>query len=570
MGVVYAAIEESSGTIVALKLLRADAATPTARLRFERECQILSHFDHPHIARLLHHGISTDQVPFLVIEYVEGQPLLDYAQSNALDLRSRLTVFRKVCLAVAVSHRRGVVHRDLKPANILATADGEPKLLDFGIAKPAGDPTERLTATGCRPMTPEYASLEQIRGGIITPASDVYSLGVILKELAGDFSDGRLSEVIDKATAECADERYPSAAELADEVSAYLSGKALWAGSRRGTYTRLTLAAGILMLSVTAFVYQPGHPGGDQSEGPSDPAASRYQWDKLSPGGIENAENRLRKAIEAEPTSALAHAELAEVLYSRGELGGLQPRMAFAQAKAAAEESIRLDPRLPLGHVMLANSMFAGEFRCAEAESRLKKAIELDPESVRALQGFGRFLMRNGRHAEARKMIQRAKQLDPASGMLGALEARISYYERDYQRASHQLRSVIDREPGFLLARQYLGLCHAYLGNVEEAESEMRAAGLTGIAFLRQSAWIRAINGNRRLADKLMRRDRYGPGLVFVAAQTGHIDAAFTMLEEAFERRSTVILSLRIDPRFDPLRSDPRFARLLARTCRDI
>ena len=152
--------------------------------------------------------------------------------------------------------------------------------------------------------------------------------------------------------------------------------------------------------------------------------------------------------------------------------------------------------------------------------------------------------------------------------MLGVLEARISYYERDYQRASQQLRTVIDGEPGFLLAHQYLGLCHAYTGNVEQAESEMRASGLTGIAFLRQSAWIRAINGDRRLADKLMRGQPHGPGLVFVAAQTGHIDAAFAMLEESFERNLPVILSLRIDPRFDALRSDPRFAVLLGRTCR--
>jgi tetratricopeptide (TPR) repeat protein len=245
----------------------------------------------------------------------------------------------------------------------------------------------------------------------------------------------------------------------------------------------------------------------------------------------------------------------------------LAPKKAFAQAKAAAEKSIRLDPGLALGHVMLGNSLFAGEFRCADAESGFKKALELDPKSVHALQSYGRFLMRNGRHAEARDMVQRARRFDPASPMLAVLEARIFYYERDYQGASQQLQTLIDREPSFLLSHQYLGLCHAYLGKVEQAESEMRAAGLTGIAFLRQSAWIRAVNGDRSLADKLMSQP-HGPGLVFAAAQTGRIDAAFAMLEESFERRSPVILSLRIDPRFDPLRSDPRFAALLARTCR--
>jgi serine/threonine protein kinase len=186
------------------------SASSDARSRFERECRILSQFDHPHIARLLQHGIISSEIPFLVIEYVEGQPLPDYAQANGLDLKSRLTLFLKVCLAVAVSHRLGVVHRDLKPANILVTPNGDPKLLDFGIAKLAGDSTERLTATGWRPMTP------------VTSASDVYSLGVILKELTAHFSDGRLSRIIKMATAERAQERYASAAHLADDVTAYL------------------------------------------------------------------------------------------------------------------------------------------------------------------------------------------------------------------------------------------------------------------------------------------------------------------------------------------------------------
>jgi serine/threonine protein kinase len=568
MGVVYAAIEETSGTMVALKLLRADAATPAARSRFERECRILSQFDHPHIARLLHHGITSSEIPFLVIEYVEGQPILDYVQSNASDLRGRLKLFRQLCLAVAVSHRRGVVHRDLKPANILVTADGEPKLLDFGIAKLAGDATERLTATGCRPMTPEYASIEQIRGATVTPASDVYSLGVILKELTESFSDERLSRVTDKATAERAEERYPSAAQLADDVTAYLSGKPLRARRRHRTSSTVTLVCSVVILSVMGFVYLPAErPARAPFQSERDPTVSRYQWGKLSPAELEEAEGWSRKFAKAEPASAPAHAGLADVLYSRGELGGLPPKIAFAEAKAAAEKSIRLDPRLALGHVMLANTMFAGEFRCADAESSFKKALELDPKSVRTLQGYGRFLMRNGRHVEARDMVRRARRLDPASSMLGVLQARISYYERDYRGAAQQLRTVIDREPGFLLAHQYLGLCHAYLGNVEQAESEMRASGLAGRALLRQSAWIRAINGDRSLADNLMRGRPHGPGLVFVAAQTGHIEAAFAMLEESFERRSPVILSLRIDPRFDPLRSDARFAALAARTC---
>ncbi len=156
--------------------------------RFRAERQILATLDHPNIARLIDGGTTDEGWPFLVMEFVDGEPITDYAERNQLDISARLELFRAVCAAVHFAHQRLVVHRDLKPSNIFVNRDGEVKLLDFGIAKmlEASPPTDRdaaVAGTTMVAMTPAYASPEQIKGEIITTASDVYALGVVLYEL---------------------------------------------------------------------------------------------------------------------------------------------------------------------------------------------------------------------------------------------------------------------------------------------------------------------------------------------------------------------------------------------------
>ena len=184
MGEVYRAVRADGQyeKEVAIKVVRTGYGSSELLQRFLHERQILASLDHPNIARLYDGGTTEDGIPYLVMELIEGTPIDLYCEENDLGITERLKLFMDVCAAVQYAHQRLVIHRDIKPGNILVTKDGIPKLLDFGIAKFL-DPSSGADTTMVRPMTPEYASPEQIRGEPITTATDVYSLGVVLYKL---------------------------------------------------------------------------------------------------------------------------------------------------------------------------------------------------------------------------------------------------------------------------------------------------------------------------------------------------------------------------------------------------
>ncbi len=186
MGEVYLAQDQQLRRRVALKLVRRGLDTDAIMRRFQHEQQLLAGLNHPNIAQLYDSGITSDGIPFFAMEYVDGTRVDDFCRENQSPIEVRLELFGKVCGAVHYAHQHLVVHRDIKPSNILVTADGEPKLLDFGIAKLLDTVTNAApeqTVTLQNVMTPEYASPEHVRGEAITTASDVYSLGVLLYEL---------------------------------------------------------------------------------------------------------------------------------------------------------------------------------------------------------------------------------------------------------------------------------------------------------------------------------------------------------------------------------------------------
>jgi eukaryotic-like serine/threonine-protein kinase len=235
MGEVYRAFraDDEYRKQVAIKLVRAGQDSRLVVARFKNERQVLASLDHPNIARLLDGGTTEDGIPYFVMELIEGQPIQEYCDRHKLTVEERLKLFLQLCSAVQYAHQRLIIHRDLKPSNILVTAEGIPKLLDFGIAKLV-DPASAsqlpdLTASGFRLLTPGYASPEQVKGEVITTASDVYSLGVLLYELlAGcrpDQAAGCAPHEIARATCEFEPEK-PSIAAWRFEAGEIQTGSA--------------------------------------------------------------------------------------------------------------------------------------------------------------------------------------------------------------------------------------------------------------------------------------------------------------------------------------------------------
>jgi eukaryotic-like serine/threonine-protein kinase len=255
MATVYEA-ERSDGVYrqrVALKVLRRGLDTDDLIARFLAERQILSSLAHPNIARLLDGGSLADGRPYLVMELVEGEPITRYAERLNLDVAARLELMLGVADAVHAAHRRLVVPRDIKPSNILVDTESHVKLLDFGIAKglapDPGDSGTPATEAGTRALTPEYASPEQLQGKPISTATDVYQLGLLLRELLTGCRPGGaestphrrpldrdLVTVIGKALRLEPDQRYASADEFASEIRRFLHGLPIHAHPESALY----------------------------------------------------------------------------------------------------------------------------------------------------------------------------------------------------------------------------------------------------------------------------------------------------------------------------------------------
>jgi serine/threonine protein kinase len=247
MGAVYLA-ERIDGEIqqrVAIKLLHAGDHRPAWRDRFLMERQLLASLNHPSIVHVIDAGHTEDGRPYLVMEFVQGTPI--DAACEQLELRGRLAVFLRVCEGVSHAHGRLIIHRDLKPSNILVDNTGQPKVLDFGIAKLLGD----ATRTGERLLTPNYASPEQLRGEPQTTASDVYSLGAVLWKLVTGQSPREsqanpapnppdppadLGFILRKAVRAEAEERYTSVEALANDIRAFLDSRPVEARSGSAWY----------------------------------------------------------------------------------------------------------------------------------------------------------------------------------------------------------------------------------------------------------------------------------------------------------------------------------------------
>ena len=243
MGAVYLAgrADQAFEKRVAIKLVKRGIDTDAVLQRFWYERRILAGLEHPYIARLLDGGTSPDGRPYFVMEHVDGKPLDHYVREQRLAIDKICELFRKICEAVSYAHRNLIIHRDLKPANVLVTADGTPKLLDFGIARLLSvDPDEQTIAgpSGIHALTPEFASPEQMRGEAVTTATDVYSLGSTLLAILPSETPlpSELATIIGKAMREEIDQRFTSVADLSEDLRRYLAGLPILAREQTLTY----------------------------------------------------------------------------------------------------------------------------------------------------------------------------------------------------------------------------------------------------------------------------------------------------------------------------------------------
>jgi serine/threonine-protein kinase len=576
-GTVYLA-ERDAGDFeqrVAIKVLRRGLDTDDVLARFRAEGRILGALSHPNIARLFDAGATEDGRPYLVMELVEGEPITAYVETRQLGVAERLRLFAAAGRAVEYAHRNLVVHRDLKPSNLLVTAEGEVKLLDFGIAKLLLDEDDAAlgavtprTRTGVRPMTPEYASPEQVLGDPITTASDVYQLGLLLYELltgrrphtAADSAPHRLEQrvtrdtplppsaavqrstapapsrrkwgralrgdldtIVLKALRKEPERRYASVAELVDDIERHLDGRPVLARPDRWTYRAGKLARrhpGVVAAGVAALLAGGAYVGTLQAH------AERLQHERNvaheERGRAENAlllteEARSRAQAERIRAEAAQHVaetarNLAQEEQERAELALQRARLETAKSTQVTDFLVDLfkasDPAVARGDEVTARELL--ERGVAQVND-----LPADPE-VRAelLSVMTRVHLSLGLYREALPLATRAVQLQREQ--LGSQHVKVAEALNDLSNAlwySGDLPAAeATHREALAIRRRQLGSDHA-----DAAES------LTGLGVvLRGRGDLPGAEAAHREALAI-RRKRLGSGAPDVARSLNNL-----------------------------------------------
>jgi len=493
MGTVYA-VRRADGAYeqrAALKLLAASADRPETRARFLQERQILARLEHPAIARLLDGGVAPDGRPWLALERVDGLPLTAFADAHRLSIPERLQLFLAVLAAVDFAHRNLVVHRDLKPSNLLVTAAGEVKLLDFGIAKllDAGEDGER-TRMGA-PLTPQYAAPEQVTGGAVTTATDVYALGLVLYELVAGARPYRVTSdsalELERAIV-VGTPRPPSAAARGATASAAARGTTPERLARR-------LAGDLDAIVGKALAKEPAarYPSADafardlESHLAGRPITARAE---TLAGRARKFARRHRVGVAA--TAALALALLAGLVALGYALVQSRARLAEARRAEAIQRFLvdlfaEIDPERSRGReVPLREVVDRGAARLAtELAGQPRARAEL-------LLTLGTVYRRLALYAEAERLLAEAAAItrvefgerSPEAARALAAEGDLHYWRDDYERALEAHRAALGifaaggaaLRPEAASSRFNVGSALRQLGRHEEALAEEERA----------------------------------------------------------------------------------------------
>jgi DNA-binding winged helix-turn-helix (wHTH) protein/TolB-like protein len=302
----------------------------------------------------------------------------------------------------------------------------------------------------------------------------------------------------------------------------------------------------------------------------------RFFWNKRTVEGLKKGISYFNEAVEKDPSYALAYVGLADSYSLLSDYSGLLPKQAYPQAKEAAMRALELDERLAEAHATLAFIKAAYDWDWPGAESEYRRAIELNPNYETAHQWYAEYLSGMGRHREAVAEIRRAKEINPLSLIINAVEAWVLYHARDYDQAIAQGQKVVEMDPNFAEVYEYLKRCYDQKGMYREAiaarQMRRKLAGLHAeeTAALRDAsaATSAGVYWRKRLEQEI-EESRREPNTAFdmaeIFAQLGKKDEAFAWLERAYEERYFMMMYLKVAPNLDPRRSDPRFVHLLRR-----
>jgi serine/threonine-protein kinase len=337
-------------------------------------------------------------------------------------------------------------------------------------------------------------------------------------------------------------------------------------------WQRFAVASVVIFITSSIYVQSHVHPTKPLTEADRLYRIGRYMWSKFDAKETEKALDHFQRAAEADPKSALAFAGIADA-HTLLVILGARGSSDLSRAREAALRALQLDAQNAAAHVSLGWVRVIGEFDVKEGEREYKRALELDPESVPAHYGYSCLLAHSGRLEEARNIIRRAQRLDPVAPLIAVQAARIEYYDRRYQHAIDGLGEVLEREPTFKPAHYYMAMSLGQLGRTREAREHLRLAHPHASLLATDEAWLNAVDGDRQAAHSLiaqrseMRLSENAKSTVLLmpAISAGDKELAVQCLERMWEARRLELLLIKVSPRFDALRSDPRFEAIVGR-----
>ncbi|MEO6260189.1 MAG: protein kinase [Thermoanaerobaculia bacterium] len=590
MGEVYLALDTRLSRNVAIKVLPAHAnADQDAQLRMLREARLIATIEHPNVCTIYEIGEENGR-PYIVMQYIQGETLGERMRRGRIPLTEAVSFGRQITAALGEAHKRGIVHRDIKPGNIMISASGVVKVLDFGLAKSfmrGGDDATELLISGPNTIagTAPYMSPEQLLGEPLDGRSDLFSLGIVLYEIASGRRPFDRRTAAATINAILSDDPGPLASsDLAQLESLILRALAKPVGRRFADASEMHEAFDAVQetrspvpVTRVSAISTASKPWMDTPS--TDPTAlklylrGRIQWNKRHPDALRQAIALFQEAVEIDPMHASSYAGLADAYMMLGFIQMIAPRDVIPKAKAAAMRAIELDPGLAEPHASLGYLAGFFEWDWSTAQREFGEAMRLNPNYAWAPHWYGILAVQRSAE-ESMRLVTQAHEIDPLSPIIHTGIGVAHHFRRDYGAALRLYRQVLDSEAAFAPAHYYIGLTYEQTGDYENAIMNFtRSAeiGGRGGLFLGALGHGYGVSGALDAARGVLKeleersRERYvSPfNIMLVHLGMGETELALHWFERALEDRTGTLWHTPVDPRFDGIRNEPGFRRLL-------